>query len=57
MDDPRPALLAEIKRRIPDSGSIVVYNKGFEGPILKQIGEAFPGYREWLGSLAPRLVK
>jgi hypothetical protein len=54
-DDPRPALLAEMKRHIPDSGSIVVYNKGFEGPILKQLGESFPGYREWLDGLAPRL--
>jgi hypothetical protein len=54
-DDPRPALLAEMKKYIPDSGSIVVYNKGFEGPILKQLGESFPRYREWLDSLAPRL--
>ena len=54
-DDPRPALMGEMKRRIPDWGSIVVYNKGFEGPILKQLGESFPGYREWLDSLAPRL--
>lgn len=54
-DDPRPALLTEMKRRIPDQGSIVVYNKGFEGPILKQLGESFPGYREWLESLVPRL--
>jgi len=54
-DDPRPALLTEMKRRIPDQGSIVVYNKGFEGPILKQLGESFPGYREWLEGLVPRL--
>jgi len=54
-NDPRPALLAEMKRRIPDGGSIVVYNKGFEGPILKQLGESFPGYREWLDGLATRL--
>lgn len=54
-NDPRPPLLAEMKRRMPDSGSIVVYNKSFEGPILKQLAESFPGYREWLDSLAPRL--
>ncbi len=54
-DDPRHALLAEMKRQIPDIGSIVVYNKGFEGPILKQLGESFLGYREWLDGLAPRL--
>jgi len=54
--DPRPALLAEMKRRMPDCGSIVVYNKGFEGPILKQLGESFLGYCEWLTSLALRLV-
>ena len=56
MDDPRPALLAEMKRQMPDSGSIMVYNKGFEGPILKQLGESFPRYKDWLGSLVPRLV-
>jgi hypothetical protein len=55
-DDPRPALLAEMKKDIPGNGSIVVYNKGFEGPILKQLGESFLAYREWLGSLAPRLL-
>jgi hypothetical protein len=54
-DDPRPALLAEMKKHIPDTGSIVVYNKGFEGPILKQLGDSFSEYREWLGSLAPRV--
>lgn len=54
-DDPRPALLAEMKRHVPDTGSIVVYNQGFEGPILKQLGESFPGCREWLDSLAIRL--
>lgn len=55
-DDPRPALLADMKQHIPDSGSIVVYNKGFEGPILKQLGQSFPSYREWLDSLGPRLT-
>jgi hypothetical protein len=56
-DDPRPALLAEMKRHIPDTGSIVVYNKGFEGPVIRQLGDSFSEYREWLGSLDPRLLE
>ncbi len=55
-DDPRLGLLAEMKKRLPGGGSIVVYNKGFEGPILKQLSESFPGYREWLGRVSSRLV-
>lgn len=55
-EDQRSTLLGEMKKHLPDNGSIVVYNKGFEGAIFKQLGEAFPEYREWLDGLAPRLA-
>jgi hypothetical protein len=54
--DPRPALLAEMKRRLPEQGSIVAYNKAFEAGVLKDLGEAFPDYREWLDGVINRLV-
>ena len=56
LDDSRPALLSELKKVLGDSGSIVVYNQGFEEGILKKLAVAFPEYDDWITSIRDRLV-
>ena len=55
-DDPRPGLLAEMKKRMPDQGSVVVYNKTFEDGVLKELGAAFPDREGWLTGVRSRLL-
>ncbi len=55
-DDPRPTLLAELKNAIDNEGSILVYNKGFEDGILRDLAQAFPEYRHWTEQVCSRLV-
>jgi hypothetical protein len=56
IDDPRPVLLSELKKVLGDSGSIVVYNQGFEEGILRDLGKTFPEYDDWVGQVCDRLV-
>jgi len=55
-DDPRPAFLSELKKVLGDSGSIVVYNQGFEEGILKELAVVFPEYDDWITGVRGRLV-
>lgn len=55
-NDPRPAFLAELKRVLATSGSIVAYFAPFELGRLKECAEAFPEYAEWINSLTARVV-
>ena len=55
-DDPRPAFLSEMKKVMGDSGSIVVYNQGFEEGILRGLAAIFPEYDTWVTSIRDRLV-
>jgi len=55
-DDPRPALLAELKKVLGNSGSIIAYNKGFEEGILRDLAPAFPEYSDWVEQVCSRLV-
>jgi hypothetical protein len=54
--DPRPDFLAELKKAVGDSGSVLAYNKGFEEKILKDLGAAFPEYQDWITQLLGRMV-
>jgi hypothetical protein len=56
MDDPRPEFLRRLKESIGPGGSIVTYNQAFEEGILKDLAEAFPEYREWIGGIRSRLA-
>jgi len=56
VDDPRPAFLAELKKVLGNTGSIVVYNQGFEEGILKELALAFPEYDNWVNQARDRLV-
>jgi len=55
-DDPRPALLAELRKAIGNEGSILVYSKGFEEGILRDLSTAFPEYSDWIEQVCSRLV-
>ena len=55
-DDPRPRLLAELKKLIGDIGSIVAYNSGFEQQVLKDLSAVFPEHSAWVESLYPRII-
>jgi len=39
-----------------DTGSIIVYNQGFEEGILKELAKAFPEYESWGQQVCDRLV-
>jgi hypothetical protein len=54
--DPRPDLLAHLREAIGNEGSIVVYNQAFEESVLRDLGAAFPEYREWSESLIGRMT-
>jgi hypothetical protein len=54
--DPRPVLLAELKRLLGDSGSIVAYNAGFEIARLRECAEFLPEYREWSDAVYARFI-
>lgn len=41
---------------VPESGSVVAYNMGFESGVLKTLAELFPKYRKRLLSIVDRLV-
>lgn len=56
IDDPRPVLLSELRKALGDSGSIVVYNQGFEEGILRDLGRTFPEYDGWVNEVCDRLV-
>ncbi len=55
-EDPRPLLLKKLKNALGSAGSIVVYNQSFEKGVLTKLGEAFPEYAEWVGSVISRIV-
>lgn len=55
-DDPRPGFLSGLKKVLGDSGSIIVYNKGFEEGILKKLAKMFPEYNNWITGVRARLV-
>ncbi|UCC16514.1 MAG: DUF2779 domain-containing protein [Dehalococcoidales bacterium] len=54
--DPRPELLAELKKSIGATGSVIAYNKGFEEGCLRDAAEAYPEYAEWFEDINNRMV-
>ena len=55
-DDPRPALLSELKNAIGNEGNILAYSKGFEEGSLRDLAPAFPEYSDWIEQVCSRLV-
>jgi len=54
--DPREKFLEEMKKVLGTEGSIIVFYQSFEIGRLKELAEAFPEYKEWVGSAIERIV-
>lgn len=55
-NDPRPEFLDALVNALPPSGSVLVWNKGFESGIMKGLSEAFPDVSGTLQGIKDRLV-
>jgi len=55
-EDPRKALLEQLKEDLGRQGSILVYNQGFEKGVLKELARDFPEYEGWVNETLPRIV-
>jgi len=54
--DPRKHFLKSLDKNLGDKGSIVVYNQSFEKMILRQLGEQFPEFEDWVESINGRII-
>ena len=45
--DPRPKFMQALKDNLGDSGSILVYNQGFEKGVMNECSDALPEFKEW----------
>ena len=55
-EDPRPVFLKELRAKLGQSGSIVVYNQAFEQSVLKELARDFPEYAGWVEGVIERMV-
>ncbi|MCI0541070.1 MAG: DUF2779 domain-containing protein [Verrucomicrobiales bacterium] len=55
-NDPRHEFMGTLKPVLGTTGSIVVYNAGFEKCVLRDGCDFLPEFSGWLGELAPRFV-
>ncbi len=53
--DPVPDFLASLKKHLPKTGSIIVWNKGFEGGVNNQMAELYPKYKVFCFGMNRRL--
>jgi hypothetical protein len=53
--DPIPHLLNSLREHIKDEGSVVVWNKGFEGGRNKRMGNLYPKYEDFCKGMNDRL--
>ena len=54
--DPRPEFMRQLRADLPETGSVVAYNAGFETSRLKECCEILPEFKPWLRKLTPRIV-
>jgi hypothetical protein len=54
--DPRPEFMRQLCADLPETGSVVAYNAGFETSRLKENCELLPEYKPWLRKVTPRIV-
>lgn len=55
-EDPRPEFMRLLMELLGTSGSIVVYNAGFEMGIMKACCEVMPEYKPWLAGIEARMI-
>lgn len=54
--DPRPEFMRQLVKVLPQTGSVVTYNAGFETGRLEECCELLPEFKPWLKKLKPRIV-
>lgn len=54
--DKREEFLKHLKKDLPESGSIVVYNQSFEVTRLRELASIYPSYGEWVEGVIERMV-
>jgi len=52
--DPRPKLLAALKKSLRKEGTVLVFNASFEKNILRKLAESFPTEESWLNNILER---
>ncbi len=55
-EDPRPGFIEQLIKDLGSSGSIVVYNKGFEGGRLRALAMNYPENNEVIQAMLSRIV-
>ncbi|MEA2003932.1 MAG: DUF2779 domain-containing protein [archaeon] len=55
-DDPRPALLEQMKADLEGTGDIIVFNKSFELTVMRKLAEDFPAHKGWIEQAVKRIV-
>lgn len=55
-EDPRPGLIKKLINDLGDTGSIVVYNSGFETGRLRELARDFPEYETAIEEVLTRIV-
>lgn len=56
VSDPRPEFMRQLRAALPETGSVVAYNAGFETSRLKECCELLPEFKPWLRKVMPRVV-
>ncbi len=55
-EDPRPALLENLRPQIGNSGAVIVFNKTFEINVLKKLAEDFSEHKDWIENVLGRII-
>jgi len=55
-EDPRPELMARLKKIIAPKGTVLSYNISFELARLKECAETFPEYQSWFKNIESRFM-
>lgn len=55
-NDPREDFVTNLKEVLGSSGSIVVYNEGFEKNRIMELAKQFPSFQEWSEGVLSRVV-
>lgn len=54
--DPREALVKQLVKDMPSTGSVITFNMSFEKGVIKKLAEQFPKYDKELKSIYDRVV-
>jgi len=54
--DPREEFVTALEKVLGSKGSVIVYNQSFEINRLKELGERFPSFKNWVDNVLVRVV-